>query len=335
MKTMSMLTAALAAVGVVACAGAPARADDVGVESPGQAAFEFALIGDVPYNVPPNTDSRQFDNLVADINSDPRIEWVLHAGDIKAGSTPCTDRIFDDRLKRYGAFAVPFVITPGDNEWTDCHRSGYEPLERLARLRRVFFPEPGLTLGRKPMAVLTQAAEPGTAEFPENVLWSRNGVVFATMHMTGSRNGLAAFRGRTAADDAEVARRTGAALAWLDRAFGLAASLDSPGVFLMIHANPGLGIEPGRLDRTGFGAFLAALEGHVAAYGRPVVLAHGDSHYFRVDKPTLASGRFLANFTRVETFGAPQVHWVRVTVDTKTPEVFTIRQQIVEANIRG
>jgi len=39
----------------------------------------------------------------------------------------------------------------GDNEWTDCHRpnnGGYNPLERLAKVRATFFPSPGRTLGQ-------------------------------------------------------------------------------------------------------------------------------------------------------------------------------------------
>ena len=42
------------------------------------------------------------------------------------------------------------VLTPGDNEWTDCHRVAageYQPLERLAKLREVFYPVPGMTIG--------------------------------------------------------------------------------------------------------------------------------------------------------------------------------------------
>ena len=55
------------------------------------------------------------------------------------------------------------------------------------------------------------------------------------------------------------------------------------------------------------------------AFRRPVAYVHGDSHYFRIDKPLLdAQGRRLENFTRVETFGDNQengdndVHWVKV-----------------------
>ncbi|MEU6787396.1 hypothetical protein ABZ912_50105 [Nonomuraea angiospora] len=38
----------------------------------------------------------------------------------------------------FGTFDDPFVLTPGDNEWTDCHRTaagGYAPTERLDAVR--------------------------------------------------------------------------------------------------------------------------------------------------------------------------------------------------------
>ena len=54
----------------------------------------------------------------------------------------------------------------------------------------------------------------------------------------------------------------------------------------------------------GFHDFLAALRAQVIAFGKPVAYVHGDSHYFRVDKPLLDStGKRVTNFTRVETFG--------------------------------
>ena len=39
---------------------------------------------------------------------------------------------------RLRPFEDPLVYTPGDNEWTDCHRANngaYNPLERLAFVR--------------------------------------------------------------------------------------------------------------------------------------------------------------------------------------------------------
>lgn len=191
----------------------------------GKSAFSFALIGDSPYGVAPGSYYPPFDALTHDINADHKLRWVLHAGDIKSGSTPCSDAMFTDRLNRFNAFDKPFILTPGDNDWTDCHRAkagSYAPLERLAALRQVFFAQPGTTLGEHPMHVDSQAMEPGFEEFPEHTRWVQQNVVFATLHIVGSQNGLAPFAGRSAADDAEVARRTHAALGWLDDTFALA-----------------------------------------------------------------------------------------------------------------
>lgn len=305
----------------------------------GYGKFEFALIGDTPYGVNPGVTYPAFDALVDDINSNRKIKWVLHAGDIKGGSSLCSDEMFYDRLDRYNMFNMPVVLTPGDNEWTDCHRvkaGEYQPLERLAKLREVFFPIPGkVTIGGQSMKVDTQAAIPGFEEFPENTMWTNQDVTFAAIHIIGSNNGLSAFDPnssavRTQADDDEVARRTNAALAWMDSVFTKASEMNSPGIFLMIHANPGLEASLAGVDRTGFESFLSALESHASTFGKPVILAHGDSHYMRVDKPRLVNSGFLKNFTRVETFGSSNVHWLRVTVDPKSEEVFTIHQEIIE-----
>jgi len=78
----------------------------------------------------------------------------------------------------------------------------------------------------------------------------------------------------------------------------------------------------------------------VIAFRKPVTYVHGDSHYFRIDKPLMdPSGLVrLQNFTRVETFGDHaegannDVQWVKVLVDPDTAEVFAYQPQIVPAN---
>jgi len=40
----------------------------------------------------------------------------------------------------------------------------------------------------------------------------------------------------------------------------------------------------------------------------------------------------IANLTRVETFGSPNVHWIKVDVDPTSRNVFTFHPMIVEAN---
>jgi hypothetical protein len=72
---------------------------------------------------------------------------------------------------------------------------------------------------------------------------------------------------------------------------------------------------------------------------RPVVVVHGDSHYFRIDKPLQnEQGQRIENFTRLETPGDNaqndnnDVHWVKVTVDPDSREVFAFQPQVVPGN---
>lgn len=325
MRTLTRLVASLITLASIAATAAPA-ADFPNPQA--RSPFTFALIGDTPYNVAIGSDSAPFAAMQSAINNDPSLRFVLHAGDIKSGSESCSDAMFADRLARLQQFRAPLIYTPGDNEWTDCHRAnngGFAPLERLAKLRAMFFAEPGLTLGQRAVSLTHQ----NTQGLPENLRWVHHGVVFASLHVVGSQNGLAPFAMRSAADDAEVATRSAATLQWMHAAFDLAEQTDAPGVFLLMQANPGLEFILDGVDRTGFETLLAQLEQRVIAFGKPVVLAHGDSHYFRIDTPRLAQQPFLANFTRVETYGAANVHWIRVTVDPKDPQVFGFRAEIV------
>jgi hypothetical protein len=89
----------------------------------------------------------------------------------------------------------------------------------------------------------------------------------------------------------------------------------------------------------GFQSFLIALREKIVEFRKPVAYVHGDSHYFRIDRPMQdSSGRRLENFTRVETFGDNQnngtndVNWLKVMVDPASREVFGYQAQIVPGN---
>jgi len=159
--------------------------------------------------------------------------------------------------------------------------------------------------------------------------------MFATLHVVGSNNALASFAGRTAADDEEVARRIEAARDWIAVTFAKAKAENARGVLLMFQANPGFELAKGSNGRKGFEEIIADLERETVEYKKPVALVHGDSHYYRVDKPMLGaiSKRRIENATRVETFGADDVHWLRVEVDPNSDEVFSVHQEIVDANL--
>lgn len=295
-------------------------------------AFDFALIGDVPYSL---EDSLRFGVLQERINAE-HVDFVLHVGDIKGGASSCADEALQQRHDWYDRFTAPFILVPGDNDWTDCHRQGagaWPPLDRLAALRRIFFDPPGRLQGGGNLQVETQATNPKYAKYPEHLRWQREGVWFVNLHIVGSHNGRRPFAARTAADDEEVEERTAAALAWMRQSFVEATAADAPGMMVTIHANPQFEAQDDSLLKEAFGEFIDALRQEVIRFGKPVVLAHGDSHYFRIDKPlTNVGGRRLDYFTRVESFGSPHMHWIRVQVDPTDPLVFRFQQQIVPEN---
>ncbi|MBY0399204.1 hypothetical protein K2X89_02840 [Myxococcota bacterium] len=311
--------------------------------------FDFALIGDMPYTP---ADELRFERLVRDVNRHrPRVEWVLHVGDLRGGGkSPCSNAVLAGRFSLMQRFETAFVLTPGDNDYLDCR--GTDPNERLAHLRGLFYPDPGRTTGRRPMRVETQARRAGFESFVENVMWERQGVLFATIHALGVDRSPDPHPLLTAA-------RNAAAVAWIEAVFARARELDSPGVFLATQADPWMvtgppaatrkicrgapGSEsPCLAPRGGIEPLYSALEKAVTAFGKPVVLATGDLHYFRVDKPLLVERtrveedpRTVESFTRVEAFGSPYIHWVRIGVDPRDRDVFSFHPEVIPENQLG
>ncbi|HXV32527.1 MAG TPA: metallophosphoesterase family protein [Gaiellaceae bacterium] len=191
MRRLSAVLAALAALAAALVLPVVALCSDGKPINPHSLKpLTLAVIGDTPYG---EAQYLAFPGLIADVNADPEADLVLHVGDIKSGSTLCTDAYFAGIRAYFDAFADPVVYTPGDNEWIDCHRAnngGYHPLDRLAAIRSAFFPEPGTTIGGREKAVLTQADEPGYGEFVENQLWLQSRTAFSVVHVVGSNNDL-------------------------------------------------------------------------------------------------------------------------------------------------
>jgi hypothetical protein len=279
--------------------------------------FKFGVVADVPYT---EAQEAQFDTVIAEMN-DSHLDFSVHGGDIKGGNTPCTDDLYFENRDRFNTFEDPLIYTPGDNEWTDCHRAGGDPLERLAFLREVFFSE-NLSMGERKFRLEQQSDS-----YPENARWEYGRITFATLHVVGSNNNL----GRTPSADAEYEARNAANLEWLRDTFDQANASQSRGVVIVMQADPLFESPPE--DRTGFNDTLAVLQEETLAFEGEVLLIHGDTHYFRVDKPLVVSGQRVMNFTRLEAFGNPDVHWVEVTVDPRDDELFIIDQEIVPSNI--
>jgi hypothetical protein len=298
--------------------------------------FTYAVIGDTPYGAP---QLANFPNDIAEINADGDVRLILHVGDIKNGSSVCSDGYFQSVKDGFGSSVDPLVYTPGDNEWTDCHRTNngaYNPLERLAKVREVFFPVRGQTLGSDPREVRAQR---GTTL--ENVTWKQGRVQFATIHVVGSNNSWLPWTGQVAPTQAQIdeyTARNAADLAWLDRVFD--EGEDARAIVIGIQADmwdaafSGPNDQPAAYDH--FTDFVQKLARKALRFGKPVLLINGDSHVFTDDFPLAASAPAyqrsmygvttpVPNLRRITTNGSTtKCHeWIKLTVDASTPSVFS------------
>jgi len=345
----------------VALAAPVVAAEPASTAEGGRRGYAIGLWGDLPYS---DLQARSgVPNLVADMNAQ-KLQFTVHDGDLKAGSgtpesstpTTCSDALYLQALGYFNALRAPAMFTTGDNDWTDCDRpanGSFSSLERLDHERQVFFGTP-YSMGQRRLRQEVQSSPPclgvsGPSPCVENRRWTLGGVTYAILNVQGSCNNLCDAE----PDPAEWAARNQADIAWMHETFQVARSRHSAAVMFFSQANPGWDLAdstraPTRDPKTlteadgqpdGFRELLLALRDEVVAFRRPVVWVHGDSHYFRIDKPFLdAQGRRLESFTRVETFGDHQengdndVHWLKVMVDPRDREVFAFQPQIVPSN---
>jgi len=274
--------------------------------------FSFGVMGDAPYNV---LEEAQFRLVRQDLDAHD-LTMVISVGDIFW--RPCSDEMYLRARDQFNALRHPVVYTPGDNEWFDCWEAGsggYEPQERLRRLRRIFYTTPAQSLGGRKIPLVNQP------DFIENVRWTERSLVFATVHLIGSGNGRWQFPNRTEDDIAASKTRTEAAAAWVRETFSAAQASNAPAVVIALQGAP-FDEEP--KDREPFEPFLTTLRVEAERFQRPVLIAHGDHHQFQIDRQL-----GLANLTRLEVPGSPDVGWVRVTVTPNAREPFAFEPHVI------
>jgi len=334
-----------------------AGSNQTGIGGNGNNPYAIGLCGDLPYSTQQAIVG--VPNLIADMNSQ-NLSFTVHDGDLKNGWTECTDAVYTQGLPYFKSLTAPAIFTPGDNDWVDCDRTaGYNSLVQLDKERAMFFSTP-YTLGGHPFLMEVQtdklclSASRQLVGCVENRRWTAGRVTYATLNIQGSCNN----RCGVGPDDAEWAARNAANIEWMQETFTSAQANGSAAVMFISQADPAFDDTTGLADDTrnpktlaqddglpdGFQDFLLALRAEVIGFKKPVAYVHGDSHYFRVDKPLLdANGVRVDNFTRVETFGDntvsghpewddANVQWLKVYVDPNSRDVFSYQPQIIPAN---
>jgi hypothetical protein len=315
----------------------------------------IAVFGDWPYN------QNLLDNaplLIDSVNADKKVSLVMHVGDIHGGKSACTSADILPPIAssnpgwnqqvyyQFQQFNKPFVYTPGDNEWTDCHKSkeksSGDPLKELSALRTLFFAQAGRTLGMQEKSVWSQAqyfdsAYPADAKFVENTMWMDGKVLFVMVNVPGSNNDTVPWSGafaNPAAQDQEVAERTDANIRWLQTAFSTAKKHHARAVVIGQQADMWDPEAVADNELYAYTPYVQKLADMAVDFGRPVLLLNGDSHVYGADKPladpTSATGlihhtQAVPNLTRITVQGSTNApaEWLRLTIDPRKPQMFS------------
>jgi hypothetical protein len=239
--------------------------------------FVFTAIGDQPYgNYEPSI------KLIQKINQQKNSQFTIHVGDIKNGGSECSDKTFSDIKKMFDSFQKPLIYTPGDNEWTDCHRQSngsYEPTERLEKIRQLFFKEP-ISLGIESIKLQSQSKlSQEKSIYVENLRWSKDNILLMTLHQVGSNNNLDP---KIPGAIKEYEARNQANIQWLESGFALAKQQNNAAIVIAMQADT---FHPKAPKVSGFSEFIASIEKLALEFNKPVLLIQGDSHEFIVDHP--------------------------------------------------
>lgn len=239
---------------------------------PEGAALVFGALGDAPYS---EQEAERLDGVIAEMNAE-KLAFVVHVGDIGSSAQACADDWLSRRKEQFIRIRHPFVLLPGDNEWSNCRN----PLERLAKWRAHFcYGETIFTLVRQ------------QSEYCEHVRWEAGGWVFVALNVPGHDNNIR---------HPEHAPRMQAVMSWLDEAAALADTRS--GLVVLMQANPFF-----TFPRDGFESLRNRLENLATRRPGKVLLIHGDTHMARDDEP-------LPGMRRVEVWGSPFVAWTRLSL---------------------
>lgn len=306
--------------------------------------FTFIAIGDVPYG---EWQIEEYKNKFIPMLQQSQAEFFIHIGDIKGGSSACSDARLGMVLESFNQLKQPLFYTPGDNEWTDCHRPRTRakqklseeeakftyPKERLQYIRKTYFKDPNISLGGtagvKIVAKSQGKVDPKYEEMVENQMWSYKDILFASLHIVGSNNNAPMSNGKQSiGDKEEFEKRDRANIDWMKEAFAKAKLTNARALILYYHAE--VNFDPDPKQQGGFKNFLTELTRQAPYFSGQILLIHGDSHRMQLDRPLAIPGnRFgdpIANIMRLEVPGGyAQMGYTEIQVLKNKQDFFRFR----------
>lgn len=262
---------------------------------------KFAVFGDMPYDAKAANDSTISDKDVLEKDIIPRLkenaksktlDFLVHVGDFgrpeavylhKPEFSSCSEQGRKRAFDQMERTDLPYIYTPGDNDWIDCMRAGFDFHDVKAiknKLIKSYINNKSINSAKSLNIEHTESEA--------NVTWNLKGVRFATLHMIGSDNGYA---GHTGSWD-EVETRQKQNLKTLAKVFEDARNENSSAVVIFFHVDAFVGgadesrtLEQICYDNQYYSEFCKQLKSKTIDFGKPVLIVHGDTNAYCYDKP--------------------------------------------------
>jgi hypothetical protein len=177
-RTLMARLLALASSVPVLAMGARSAAAQSGSTPAASGSFAFGILGDMPYT---RRQEEEYARVLAQINAHD-LAFVGHVGDMvgdprpherdpNASRQPATDENYAYVLDTFNSCRHPLILTLGDNDWADVvefKTVQVDPLERLAKVRSLFYAAPNRSLGARTIALESQAGDAEHNTYVEN-----------------------------------------------------------------------------------------------------------------------------------------------------------------------
>jgi len=234
----TLAATATLALAVLAAPAASARGDKT---APRKGEFSFALLG---HSFSKSAGDAEFRRMLAEASrTEPAF---LIANGIKSPNEPCSDNLYQERRDLMNSAERPLVLLPAGSDWTECRNTNGKSnaIERLNRIRELFFPEPE-ALGKGKLPLNRQSSIAKFRDYAENTYWEYENVLFVTLNVPARNNHYLAEAGRNSEyEDRMVANR-----GWLHRAFLHAKRKNIAGIVLVMDGDIGAHVEQGFFAR--------------------------------------------------------------------------------------
>jgi hypothetical protein len=285
--------------------------------------------------------------LIDAIGRDPRIAFIVYDGNLKSGSEPCRDSLYEAREALLQSAKPALVFIPGQHDWADCGTAaagGFDPVERLDQLRQMLFTDES-SLGQNPLSLARESEVSRFRTYRENVRWQVGDTVFVGLNVPSPNNHYLTAGGR----NGEFEDRVIANAFWLDHAAEYAKRREAKAVVVLVQGD----FDPERYERRerfgwlrferkprdGYLEFKRSLVKLAESFHGPVLVIHQDDDTvhggFMVDQPLRNDkGALVTNLTRIAI--APRnrlTQWIQIDADFALRPPFRVSVHDVPKNM--